>query len=1044
MLSIILYGRNDSHGYNLHKRAALSLNAIAAVLSAPDDEIIFVDYNTPDELPTFPEAIGDTLTDPCKARLRVLRVRPDVHKRIADKTRLVALESQSRNIAIRRANPANKWILSTNTDMVFCTENPAQSLSDVIGRQKDGFYHLPRFELPEGFWERLPRTDAQGAIAALRENGRRFHINEIVWGIEDNLFEAPGDFQLFLREDLYAIEGFDERMLMGWHADSNIARRMRILRGEVGNLFPQISGYHCGHTRQATSLHGGNRTQNDFEFFVTSIEDPVAHHQAGRWGAPDDIIEEVRLDRPDGYFAGMAAAVPAAGPSHSEVTYNESSFGKIDAEADHVLPHLCDLLFNFPAARKIFFFGPDIRLLNGVRDFLETAGRQPRFLMTDLAASPSLEGLDQTRWAGAVRPLGECLDEADILLMQYPHASQQPQAERLEAEWWSQRVFAMFADRERAKPVSERRRAIVVNAIHTGITNMVEATLAPTVTPFSSRLRQGYVIDDSAVNAQRNPMEGAIYTRLGRTQLFTPQDRTLLDRVTASLQDGKPVKGWERLAPEIAAICSSPAPIPANFGFEAAEASAWAAAADVAMRLNIARAIETPVPVGPRVEIGNRILSGADWDNPDWARLAVSYFSPETMSFRERKRWVWERASLAHAIHALMPPPLPEAKPRRILLLARWPEFLTAVLTHMGYEVLYATPDDFLSGAVSADWRPGLDLSSMLLPKPLVPYEAGKAPADGFDALVCTLPSLFEGGGAMTEALMRAADPLMADNAMLFATATVQMNEIAYEGGFSYAEWKALYAPEGPLGMRGFEPVGGFDVRIPLDTVVRFAFEDDPQDSIPGLSYGFLKGFNSSALICAAWPQSLSAGPTARIEWGEPNRPDPRDAYVPYGGGQAAVMTEQASAAAPAAQAAMFAARKTPAVLALEALAKAPRLTLADRPLNALAFIQPITDIQREIGSALLTTPGGAGLVLPLEPKDAAGFTVSLGLDDGVTIAEAMAVEERGASLPLRIEGAVLHVGDGQAPLPSLALVIRFDQAAARVTGVTVSAAERV
>ena len=62
MISVILYGRNDAHGYNLHRRAALSLNCIAEVLTDPDDELIFVDYNTPDELPTFIEAISDTLT----------------------------------------------------------------------------------------------------------------------------------------------------------------------------------------------------------------------------------------------------------------------------------------------------------------------------------------------------------------------------------------------------------------------------------------------------------------------------------------------------------------------------------------------------------------------------------------------------------------------------------------------------------------------------------------------------------------------------------------------------------------------------------------------------------------------------------------------------------------------------------------------------------------------------------------------------------------------------------------------------------------------
>ena len=71
MISVILYGRNDSHGYNLPKRAAISLNCIAEVLSDPDDEIMFVDYNTSNDLPTFIEAIYDTLTPKAKSRLRV-------------------------------------------------------------------------------------------------------------------------------------------------------------------------------------------------------------------------------------------------------------------------------------------------------------------------------------------------------------------------------------------------------------------------------------------------------------------------------------------------------------------------------------------------------------------------------------------------------------------------------------------------------------------------------------------------------------------------------------------------------------------------------------------------------------------------------------------------------------------------------------------------------------------------------------------------------------------------------------------------------------
>ncbi len=91
MISIVLYGRNDNYGYNLHKRAALSLNCMAEVLTDPADEILFVDYNTPDDYPTFPEAIQDTLTKRAREILRILRVRPRIHERFKSKTHLKAL-----------------------------------------------------------------------------------------------------------------------------------------------------------------------------------------------------------------------------------------------------------------------------------------------------------------------------------------------------------------------------------------------------------------------------------------------------------------------------------------------------------------------------------------------------------------------------------------------------------------------------------------------------------------------------------------------------------------------------------------------------------------------------------------------------------------------------------------------------------------------------------------------------------------------------------------------------------------------------------------
>jgi hypothetical protein len=561
MLSIVLYGRNDSHGYNLHKRAALSLNCIAEVLTDADDEIIFVDYNTPDELPTFPEAIADTLTEACKRRLRVLRVRPGFHQRYTGQTRLVALESQSRNIAIRRANPANRWILSTNTDMIFCPQGAHGSLNDAIGALDDGFYHLPRFEVPEGFWERLDRQAPKDAIAAMEANAVRFHLNEIVYGAYDNLYEAPGDFQLFLRSDLDAIDGFDERMILGWHVDSNIARRMRLLRGEVRTALPHLWGYHCGHTRQATALHGGTRTENDFKLFVENLFEAGIPSQAATWGAPDEPIEEIRLLDRDPYFAALSDAIPASSETLYEATYNDSSFGKVAYDRDHVLPHLCDLLYNLPPGQKVLYFGADIELLRGLRQFFDAAGRSQTIMV---AATPLLQ--DASAWAalGAVTDTDEGVRDADVVLIQYPSQDMAPEDARRAQEWLCQRFLFSLPDAGFRNTAGRERRVLVVNGIHNGLTQPMDFLLAPTVMPFSARTRQGF-LKDTPDAARGGGAEQPIYERLRRRLPFSPYDRGVLDRTLRGLAAGAPPAGWERLSPEIAAIASSPADARSGF-----------------------------------------------------------------------------------------------------------------------------------------------------------------------------------------------------------------------------------------------------------------------------------------------------------------------------------------------------------------------------------------------------------------------------------------------------------------------------------------------
>ena len=355
MISVILYGRNDAHGYNLHRRAALSLNCIAEVLTDPDDEIVFVDYNTPDELPTFVEAIADTLTERCLGLLRVLRVPAVVHQqRFADRTHLSVNEPVARNVAVRRANPANRWLLSTNTDMVFV---PLQdgSLSEICADRPDGFYALPRFELPEWLWERLPRSDPHRAIADISHFGPALRLDEPTLSHEWIRFDAPGDFQLILREDFAAVDGFDERMLHGYHVDSNLSRRLLLHRGSIESLEPHVGGYHCNHNRTPTVYHG-SRVTNDLEKFFYSVAEPDLVAQRSTWGLPDAEVEEVPVRERLGarYAAVLADTIPGGPRTLSDALRAPFALGY---DSGHVLPFIADTLAVSPTHLTIGYIG---------------------------------------------------------------------------------------------------------------------------------------------------------------------------------------------------------------------------------------------------------------------------------------------------------------------------------------------------------------------------------------------------------------------------------------------------------------------------------------------------------------------------------------------------------------------------------------------------------------------------------------------------------------------------------------------------------------
>lgn len=505
MISVIVYGRNDSYGYNLAKRAAISLNCIAYLLDDPDDEIIFVDCNTPNDIPTFPESIADTLTPKTRQLLRVLRLRPEQYERGKNGARFKVLEPLCRNIAIRRSNPANRWILNTNTDMVFTPQRDGQSLSSIFRNLPDGFYELPRFEVPESLWESADRMDPVGTIASFRNWGLRLHISEIINASKETLFDGPGDFQLCLRSQLFQIHGMNEQMVLGWHVDSNLCKRMWLLNGETGTVLNDLHAFHCDHTRIQTVYHlAGKSTENSFADFFVNVTTPYVVEQMNTWGMPDEEIEEIRLDKR--HTCRMAIVLEQILPGMGSPISGKTTVDGFDTglyyDEDHILPYLADILVNYSKNVQIGYFGSNVRMLSMLSELRRLLGHTGRTIYNadQLTPVPAI--------AGCIPAMAEDIHanaDAYIVDLSMKHLPVRPNESGLPIPQKCQEVVqfvrkmsnSIIAMARYEKNIAENggmhRPAIFIGCHYTIFDSGITTLFSCAMTPASTHVRNGFL-----------------------------------------------------------------------------------------------------------------------------------------------------------------------------------------------------------------------------------------------------------------------------------------------------------------------------------------------------------------------------------------------------------------------------------------------------------------------------------------------------------------------------------------------------------------------
>ncbi|MDP1832477.1 MAG: hypothetical protein Q8K67_10500 [Geothrix sp.] len=362
-LSVLVYGRNDSHGYNLHKRAVISLNCLAEHLEPGRDELLFVDCNSPNDVPTFPEAIADLLTPRLKELLRIFRVRPSDFRRLAKGGTAPVLEGLARNIGIRRSSEASRWILSTNTDVVLLAPG-GKRLTDLAPALEDGYYGLPRFDLPQALWETLDRLDPAACMRTIQEWADRYRLRLVVeTGHPFIRYDNPGDFQLLLRQDLHELGGFHESMVNGpYHLDSNLAKRLSLVWGPVRTLVGALEIFHCDHSRQEMARQSKHSaTALDWRENVEGVRDPSLLAPQPDWGAPGLAVEEVRLGEGKRYVDALSPLMPPMRPGSVPPAGQAADLGT-GAELAALLPFLADHLLYLPPGTRVGLLGghPDL------------------------------------------------------------------------------------------------------------------------------------------------------------------------------------------------------------------------------------------------------------------------------------------------------------------------------------------------------------------------------------------------------------------------------------------------------------------------------------------------------------------------------------------------------------------------------------------------------------------------------------------------------------------------------------------------------------
>ena len=375
------------------------------------DEIVFVDWNTPIGYPVMPISIKDDLLPKTKSMLRIIRVPQSVHNLVSEGSNRALIEPLARNVGIRRASPNSKWILSTNTDILFASPS-GKNFREIIENLEESLWLTFRFEIPEFVWDDLDRRDpvstSEHVLQWYRDENilNRIRVDSAI-GADFLIPDGVGDFQLATKSLWEKTTGFPEEMKKGWHVDTRLSLQMRRISPNKPQLISDsdLVIFHQNHLRNSTAYHGFSETNP-----LSEVVKPYINSSS--WGLNENVLEEIDLNTQHGDIFKSLSSVQR---DKSRGSLKSSDIGDISKRLDYDL------------ARTRIFLADEISILaKGSLVHCYSANKKTKLALSEICETFDVKIVFQEPQLRTSNSRDSKISDVSLLILDYGVESPQP------------------------------------------------------------------------------------------------------------------------------------------------------------------------------------------------------------------------------------------------------------------------------------------------------------------------------------------------------------------------------------------------------------------------------------------------------------------------------------------------------------------------------------------------------------------------------------------------------------------------------------------